>query len=85
MPNTDRMHVKASADPRRSRPRPVKSRPPGAPPAGRPPPRVNGSASQRQAQWMARAAEAERQGDRVEAELCWQYAEHWFRVARGED
>lgn len=49
------------------------------------PARVNGSAVQKQSQWLARAAEAERIGDGVEAELCRQYAEHWFRVSRGED
>ncbi|WP_376968080.1 DUF4167 domain-containing protein (plasmid) [Azospirillum sp. A26] len=37
------------------------------------------------AEWDARAADAERTGDGVEAELCRQYAEHWFRVSRGED
>ncbi|MGA1878990.1 DUF4167 domain-containing protein [Azospirillum sp. 11R-A] len=49
------------------------------------PARVNGSALQKQSQWLARAADAERTGDGVEAELCRQYAEHWFRVSRGED
>ncbi|WP_247871678.1 DUF4167 domain-containing protein [Azospirillum sp. TSH20] len=49
------------------------------------PARVNGSALQKQSQWLARAADAERIGDGVEAELCRQYAEHWFRVSRGED
>ncbi|WP_319801963.1 DUF4167 domain-containing protein [Azospirillum canadense] len=48
----------------------------------RPPARVGGSAQQKQAQWLARAADAERRGDAVEAELCRQYAEHWYRVER---
>jgi len=50
-----------------------------------PPNRVNGSASQKQAQWLSRATEAERAGDAVQAELCRQYAEHWFRVSRGQE
>ncbi|WP_085086860.1 DUF4167 domain-containing protein [Azospirillum oryzae] len=49
------------------------------------PVRVTGSAVQKQAQWLGRAADAERIGDGVEAELCRQYAEHWFRVSRGQD
>ncbi|WP_376960453.1 DUF4167 domain-containing protein [Azospirillum sp. A26] len=40
---------------------------------------------QKQTQWLARATDAERTGDSVEAELCRQYAEHWFRVSRGQD
>ncbi|MBF5096542.1 DUF4167 domain-containing protein [Azospirillum sp. INR13] len=51
----------------------------------RPATRVNGTAQQKQAQWLARAADAERSGDAVEAELCRQYAEHFFRVSRGQD
>ncbi|OYD80155.1 DUF4167 domain-containing protein [Azospirillum brasilense] len=47
--------------------------------------RVNGSAQQKHAQWLTRAVEAERSGDAVEAELCRQHAEHWFRVSRGQD
>nr|WP_247895915.1 DUF4167 domain-containing protein [Azospirillum brasilense] len=42
---------------------------------------MNGSAQQKHAQWLARASDAERSGDSVEAETCRQYAEHWFRVA----
>ena len=49
------------------------------------PVRVTGSAVQKQAQWLGQAADAERTGDGVEAELCRQYAEHWFRVSRGQD
>ncbi|WP_372396419.1 DUF4167 domain-containing protein [Azospirillum sp. HJ39] len=75
--------------PRVPAPRPNFSKPrsPTAALAGvRPSPaRVNGSALQKQSQWLARAADAERTGDSVEAELCRQYAEHWFRVSRGED
>ncbi|AWJ87638.1 hypothetical protein TSH58p_23680 (plasmid) [Azospirillum sp. TSH58] len=44
-------------------------------------PKVNGSAQQKHAQWLARASDAERSGDAVEAETCRQHAEHWFRVA----
>ncbi|PGH59032.1 hypothetical protein CRT60_03345 [Azospirillum palustre] len=64
-----------------------KARTSGAGPAGvRPAPaRVDGTALQKQTQWLARATDAERSGDSVEAELCRQYAEHWFRVSRGQD
>ncbi|WP_264659618.1 DUF4167 domain-containing protein [Azospirillum canadense] len=48
-------------------------------------PKVNGSAEQKHAQWLARAADAERAGDAVEAETCRQHAEHWFRVAHGRN
>lgn len=44
-------------------------------------PKVNGSAQQKHVQWLARADDAERSGDSVEAETCRQHAEHWFRVA----
>ncbi len=44
-------------------------------------PKVNGSAQQKHVQWLARAGDAERSGDAVEAETCRQHAEHWFRVA----
>ncbi|GLR77826.1 DUF4167 domain-containing protein (plasmid) [Azospirillum oryzae] len=47
--------------------------------------RMGGSAVQKQAQWLSRAAEADRAGDAVQAELCRQYAEHWFRVSRGQE
>ncbi|WP_207461837.1 DUF4167 domain-containing protein [Azospirillum sp. SYSU D00513] len=47
--------------------------------------RINGSAQQKQTQWLVRATEAERAGDAVEAEMCRQYAEHWFRVSRGQE
>lgn len=45
-------------------------------------PRINGSAQQKHAQWLARAAEAERAGDSIEAENCRQHAEHWYRASR---
>ncbi|WP_183182572.1 DUF4167 domain-containing protein [Azospirillum sp. OGB3] len=51
----------------------------------RPAAHVTGSASQKQAQWLARADEAVRAGDGVEAERCRQYAEHWYRVSRGQE
>jgi len=48
-----------------------KARPQSSPAqsGARPTPRVNGTAQQKQAQWLARAADAERRGDMVEAEL----------------
>jgi len=49
-----------------------------------PQPRVNGSPEQKQAQWLSRAEDAARNGDPVEAEYCRQYAEHWYRVSRGQ-
>ncbi|WP_082109431.1 DUF4167 domain-containing protein [Azospirillum sp. HJ39] len=68
------------------RPNFSKSRPTAASAGVRPTPaRVNGSALQKQSQWLARAVDAERAGDGVEAELCRQYAEHWFRVSRGQE
>ncbi|MBK4722700.1 DUF4167 domain-containing protein [Azospirillum sp. YIM DDC1] len=48
-------------------------------------PKVNGSAQQKHIQWLARAGDAERSGDAVEAETCRQHAEHWFRVANGRN
>lgn len=48
-------------------------------------PKVNGSAQQKHGQWLARAVDAERSGDAVEAETCRQHAEHWFRVAHGRN
>ncbi|MCM8739362.1 DUF4167 domain-containing protein [Azospirillum sp. A1-3] len=65
-----------------SKPRPAAAASAGVRPA---PVRVNGSALQKQSQWLARAADAESTGDGVEAELCRQYAEHWFRVSQGQD
>ncbi|QCO03398.1 DUF4167 domain-containing protein [Azospirillum argentinense] len=68
--------------PQFSKPRQNAGQPHGT---ARQPPRVNGSAQQKNAQWLARADEAERSGDSVQAELCRQYAEHWFRVSRGQE
>lgn len=51
----------------------------------RPGPSVTGSTLQKQAQWLTRSEDAARTGDGVEAELCRQYAEHWFRVSRGQE
>lgn len=45
-------------------------------------PRINGTAQQKHAQWLARASDADRAGDRIEAENCRQHAEHWYRVSR---
>ncbi|CAO3431717.1 DUF4167 domain-containing protein [Azospirillum argentinense] len=47
--------------------------------------KLNGSAQQKHGQWLARAVDAERSGDAVEAETCRQHAEHWFRVANGRN
>jgi len=47
--------------------------------------KVNGAAQQKYGQWLARADDAERFGDSVEAETCRQHAEHWFRVAHGRN
>lgn len=81
------MSFEKSGGSRSMRPRFGKSRPNTGPhpAAARPEARINGSAQQKQTQWLARATDAERSGDAVEAELCRQYAEHWFRVARGQD
>ena len=35
--------------------------------------------------YLARAREAQVAGDAVEMENCYQFAEHYFRVLRGED
>ncbi|MDR3516282.1 MAG: DUF4167 domain-containing protein [Azospirillaceae bacterium] len=43
--------------------------------------RAGGSAAQKHNQWLTRAVDAEHSGDLIEAELCRQYAEHWFRVS----
>lgn len=64
----------------RPRPRPVSHQTEAHPAT-----RMGGSAVQKQAQWLSRADEADRAGDAVQAELCRQYAEHWFRVSRGQE
>jgi hypothetical protein len=48
-------------------------------------PKTHGSAPQRYAQWLSRAADAERAGDDIQAEMCRQHAEHWFREMRGRN
>ena len=51
-------------------------------PRGRP----NGvNARQQYERYLARAREAQVAGDTVEMENCYQYAEHYFRILRGED
>ena len=42
------------------------------------------NAGQRYEQYLARAREAQLSGDVVEMENCYQHAEHYFRVMRGE-
>ena len=39
---------------------------------------------QRYEQYLVRAREAQLSGDGVEMENCYQHAEHYFRVMRGE-
>jgi hypothetical protein len=53
--------------------------------AGRP--RHNGSGNARAAyeRYLALAREAAMKGDPIEAENCYQHAEHFFRVMRGQD
>jgi hypothetical protein len=63
-------------------PRPQRAAPPQARSSG--PSRTGGSPQHQQTHWLARAAEADRTGDAVQAELCRQYAEHWYRVAQGQ-
>jgi hypothetical protein len=76
------MSYEKPTGPRPPRPQYSRPRPPGA--AVRPP-TTNGSAVQKHAQWLARATDAERSGDAIEAENCRQHAEHWYRVSRGQD
>jgi Domain of unknown function (DUF4167) len=47
-------------------------------------PQNPGNARQRYEQYLARAREAQLSGDVVEMENCYQHAEHYFRVLRGE-
>ena len=47
-------------------------------------PQNPGNARQRYEQYLARAREAQLSGDVVEMENCYQHAEHYFRVMRGE-
>jgi hypothetical protein len=39
----------------------------------------------RPASYQTEAHPANRAGDAVQAEFCRQYAEHWFRVSRGQE
>ena len=43
-----------------------------------------GSARQQYERYLARARQAQLAGDAVEMENCYQHAEHYFRVMRGE-
>ena len=43
-----------------------------------------GNARQRYEQYLVRAREAQVLGDVVEMENCYQHAEHYFRVMRGQ-
>ena len=47
-------------------------------------PQNPGNARQRYEQYLVRAREAQLSGDVVEMENCYQHAEHYFRVLRGE-
>jgi uncharacterized protein DUF4167 len=50
--------------------------------------RVNGSsgnARTKQERYLQLAQEALRHGDRVEAENCYQHADHFYRVMQGQD
>jgi len=44
----------------------------------------SGNARQQYERYLARAREARVNGDAVEMENCYQHAEHYFRVLRGE-
>ena len=60
----------------------------GAAPRGRKSvrrPQNPGNARQRYEQYLVRAREAQLSGDVIEMENCYQHAEHYFRVLRGED
>lgn len=47
--------------------------------------RSSGNARQQYERYIDRAREAQVTGDLVETENCYQHAEHYFRVLRGED
>ena len=60
-------------------------RPPGNRPNGGPRQQQSGSsgnASRNHARYLVLAREATRAGDTIEAENCYQHAEHYFRVMR---
>jgi hypothetical protein len=48
------------------------------------PRRTSANAQQHYERYLARAREAQVAGDVVEMENCYQHAEHYFRVMRGE-
>ena len=45
----------------------------------------NGNAGRNYDRYIALAQEAASRGDRIEMENCYQHAEHYFRVTRGQD
>jgi hypothetical protein len=47
-------------------------------------PQHAGNARQHYERYLVRAREAQVSGDEVETENCYQHAEHYFRVMRGE-
>jgi hypothetical protein len=47
-------------------------------------PQNAGNARQNYERYLARAREAQLSGDVVEMENCYQHAEHYFRVMRGQ-
>ena len=49
------------------------------------PGRNNGNARANYARYMALAKEAASKGDSIEAENCYQHAEHYFRTRRGSE
>ena len=57
---------------------------PQRPQAARRPQNGDGNARQHYERYLARAREAQLPGDVVEMENCYQHAEHYFRVMRGE-
>ena len=44
----------------------------------------NGNVRQKYERYIARARDAQLSGDVIEMENCYQHAEHYFRVLRGE-
>ena len=48
-------------------------------------PQNAGNAKQNYERYRARAREAQVSGDVIEMENCYQHAEHYFRVLRGDD
>jgi hypothetical protein len=67
--------------------RPKRRSPPGTGTGGSARPRPNSASTNPQCNYerfMALAREAIVNGDPIEAENCYQHAEHYFRVLRGE-